>query len=967
MGKIELKSRAKDIEIEKQELVNKILEKPIEEITPQDFYFLNEDDRLKLLKRVAEKFKGWDWKISTLKSIPKITVYFESSYCIIEVWDDFFFYGINKKGKWNYSDNFTKIGDLLKYFKDEGLLKENKIILKSRAKENEEESIKFYSDRVLKGFIEVIPENIFIKLPEKIKTKFIDNIINLGLLIKHFSPNIFKHLSSDLKLKYIEYIIEKGYYLSDDEFNFIPDELKLKKIKQILNKKWNLSPLKKEWYKEYKEKNNITENKLNLKSRVDIIKKEREEKIDDILKKPLEEINGDDLRLLTLSLQNISPGELGAGGADFSLILKFYDKVKTYFNNLGIEVIDKSYSKYPGLLFVGNEKSDETMTWLINGKMLIKYKEWNHDFFNMKNFIKTMIASYKPEINTISNRINLLPYKNIKENKLNLKSRANVIKKEKEEYVKELYDKIKPLKGVNWNDIINFSEIKGEEKIVKLIVDYFKPYIKHDIFLYFKILNSSNYLFIIRIYKQSIELIKDEEIVKDIFFKNTDEMLEIIQNLIDTYSIKKQSKLSNYLKENKLNLKSRAKEQFQEKVNLINSRPITSHNYSLVLDDEYNPQKELIDLVSDEKKKEIIDISETIKDQYKRIKLNEEKVKDILNKEGLLKDNLTMNPDINDDEWFGLNKIFFGYYYEFDIDIIAEYNIETDKLSIDWDIIKIISGDYKKRIDEQNSELEGKEFTIPPFVKEEIKNKQKEYGMSTKRSNYLINQNTISYYEVKRLKNFFDNNSDGVDFYLAGGNEMKGWVNNILNQYRGQIHNKKKILYDIGLDNQFKKTHTKDNNKLVKPELGIKKLPLKSRNIFYNLSENKLNLKSRAPEYEKEKQELIKNIIGGRDLKDLSYEELKKIENLNYDLTPFFFWLGEELKKYKPFLKYKIEDFYTKNEPFFNNKKYLKIYNYYFDINILVTTNGFKIDDDKGKYFQNINTLINYFIFELLK
>jgi hypothetical protein len=579
MGKIELKSSAKKINKEKEEMIKQILQKPVNELTTQDFYFSDEKDyRLKLLKKVLNKFSQLNLEgtiqndISNSISLPKIIINFTDSNdnlfkYIIEIWNEFFLFIIYKNGKVKeYIDNFTKIGEIIEYFENNNLLKEN------------------------------------------------------------------------------------------------------------------------------------------LKSRVDIIKKEREEKIVDVLKKPLEEINDNDLNLITLNLQNIKPVDLGSGLADFSLIKKLYEKIKEYFNNIGINVIDKSYSKYPGLLFTENEFSSEIMMWVTNGKILIKYKDFNHYFYDMKSFIKTMIASFKPEINKISNNINLLPYKRIKENKLNIKSRANEIQK--------------------------------------------------------------------------------------------------------------------------------------EKANFINSKPITKENFYLVLDDEYNPQKEIIELVTDEKKQEIIQISEKIKEQYKKIKLNEEKVRNIIDREGLLKNNITINPDINDEEWFGLNKIFFGYYWEFDIEIIAEYNIEKDNLSIYWDAIKYITGDNKKRIDEQNSELEGKEFTIPSFVKEEIKNKQIEYGMSTKRSKYLLNQNTISYYEIKRLKNFFDNNSDGVDFYLAGGNEMKGWVNNILNQYRGQIHNKKKILYDIGLDNQFKKTHTKDNNKFVKPELGVKKIPLKSRSIFYNLSEN---------------------------------------------------------------------------------------------------------------------------------
>lgn len=53
----------------------------------------------------------------------------------------------------------------------------NKLNLKSRAKEQEQESIEFYSNKILNGEYVDISDNIFAKLSEEIREKFIEKKI----------------------------------------------------------------------------------------------------------------------------------------------------------------------------------------------------------------------------------------------------------------------------------------------------------------------------------------------------------------------------------------------------------------------------------------------------------------------------------------------------------------------------------------------------------------------------------------------------------------------------------------------------------------------------------------------------------------------------------------------------------------------------------------------------------------------
>ena len=87
------------------------------------------------------------------------------------------------------------------------------------------------------------------------------------------------------------------------------------------------------------------------------------------------------------------------------------------------------------------------------------------------------------------------------------------------------------------------------------------------------------------------------------------------------------------------------------------------------------------------------------------------------------------------------------------------------------------------------------------------------HGEGYKRNQELQSQKSITYKQLKRIKNFFDSfKGKDVDheFILNGGIEMKNWVNNELRRMREGIYTTKHNKSETGMQNQHIQTHSKD-------------------------------------------------------------------------------------------------------------------------------------------------------------
>jgi hypothetical protein len=89
-----------------------------------------------------------------------------------------------------------------------------------------------------------------------------------------------------------------------------------------------------------------------------------------------------------------------------------------------------------------------------------------------------------------------------------------------------------------------------------------------------------------------------------------------------------------------------------------------------------------------------------------------------------------------------------------------------------------------------------------------------------KRNKELQSKKFITYKQLKRIKNFFDNfkgNHKEPEFILNGGVEMKNWVDNELRRMRENPKITKRNKMDTGMQNQFIKPHEKNDFTNVRP------------------------------------------------------------------------------------------------------------------------------------------------------
>jgi hypothetical protein len=82
-----------------------------------------------------------------------------------------------------------------------------------------------------------------------------------------------------------------------------------------------------------------------------------------------------------------------------------------------------------------------------------------------------------------------------------------------------------------------------------------------------------------------------------------------------------------------------------------------------------------------------------------------------------------------------------------------------------------------------------------------------------RRNKDLRNSKSVTYQQLKRMKNFFDNfngNDNDLPFILNGGHYVKKWVDNTLGNMRDDVSMSKDIR-SVVLPNQYNDEHKKDN------------------------------------------------------------------------------------------------------------------------------------------------------------
>ena len=125
-----------------------------------------------------------------------------------------------------------------------------------------------------------------------------------------------------------------------------------------------------------------------------------------------------------------------------------------------------------------------------------------------------------------------------------------------------------------------------------------------------------------------------------------------------------------------------------------------------------------------------------------------------------------------------------------------------------------------------NKSLYDKEIEFPSDKREHMKKSfhmvknADENTEGYNRNKELQTQKFISYKQLKRIKNFFDNfkgNEKEPSFILNGGIEIKNWVENELRKMRDYIKNTKTNKMNAGMMNQFLDPHEKKDFTNVRP------------------------------------------------------------------------------------------------------------------------------------------------------
>jgi hypothetical protein len=118
-----------------------------------------------------------------------------------------------------------------------------------------------------------------------------------------------------------------------------------------------------------------------------------------------------------------------------------------------------------------------------------------------------------------------------------------------------------------------------------------------------------------------------------------------------------------------------------------------------------------------------------------------------------------------------------------------------------------------------NKDLYGKSFTVPNDVIDYLHQCHQAVGdvdettEGFKRNKDLREKGEITYQQLKRMKNWFDNfngHEDDISHILNGGHYVKNWVNDTLNSKRDSIENGKESK-SVVLPNQYNQEHEKNN------------------------------------------------------------------------------------------------------------------------------------------------------------
>jgi hypothetical protein len=114
-----------------------------------------------------------------------------------------------------------------------------------------------------------------------------------------------------------------------------------------------------------------------------------------------------------------------------------------------------------------------------------------------------------------------------------------------------------------------------------------------------------------------------------------------------------------------------------------------------------------------------------------------------------------------------------------------------------------------------NKDLKNDFYKLPDELLGHLTNTLKSTNKNVngyERLSNLCRNKGVNYGQAKKIKHEMENGMDPQVYKLVGGDDLFSWLNDKLTRERKIVDTSKRRKMDAGLENQFKKTHTKSVN-----------------------------------------------------------------------------------------------------------------------------------------------------------
>jgi len=135
-----------------------------------------------------------------------------------------------------------------------------------------------------------------------------------------------------------------------------------------------------------------------------------------------------------------------------------------------------------------------------------------------------------------------------------------------------------------------------------------------------------------------------------------------------------------------------------------------------------------------------------------------------------------------------------------------------------------------------NQDLEHDKYVLPDELKDQLSVNLNGMGSGDKgysRIQTILDDGYLNYGQAKKFKHELENDLDGDDYENVCGDDMLLFIDNCLGKRRDSVESGKTSRMNAGMENQFKKPHTKDKSRNPTNVRKVK-VAKDSKDIFTN-------------------------------------------------------------------------------------------------------------------------------------